>query len=153
MPSRTAGRSRQPFPSALAPGSLPLPCVLAACLLVACSGTDAARAEGTGAGAAGYPAPLRGRWILQGVACPPPQAADSDSLIVVGQDAIVRYEDASRAVRVHQLSVRPAVWAIDSLLDVAGGGVGAPVTEVFVLGDTRLSIVGRDGAATYERCD
>ncbi len=147
---RVAGRHR------LALAALP------ACLLMACATTGDVQAQDVGTGPtatssaevpASYPGPLHGHWMPKDVACPSPIDYDSDVLIVIDKERLAHYEDGNKPVRVRQVAAVPQVWVVESLLNVAGEGYDTPVTEVFVLSGTGLTIVGDEQVETYRKCD
>src|SRR3546814_2394185 len=68
--------------------------------------------------AAEYPAQLRGHWMPEDMACTSPINYDSDSLVVIDNNRLGHYEDASMPIEVRQISPEPQAWSIRSLLNV-----------------------------------
>lgn len=123
--------------------------VAATCVLLASAMTGAAASDA----ASVYPEQLHGHWMPRDMGCPSPINYDSDALVVIDRDRLAHYEDANKPMKVRQVADAPQAWVIDSLLNVSGDGYDIPVTEVFVLAGSALTIVGTDIVDTYRKCE
>src|SRR3546814_11284700 len=125
--------------------------------LCACGTPNASQSAGPSRPAAGmpaaaeYPAPLRGRWMPEDMACTSPINYDSDSLVVIDNNRLGHYEDASMPIEVRQISPEPQAWSIRSLLNVGGDGYDTPISDILVLGGGKLGIAGTDGVRVYQK--
>jgi hypothetical protein len=123
---------------------------LGALLLAACSSA----AEPKSPTWTSYPKRLHGNWMPQDMECPVPLNHDSDALVVISEKILNNYEESSKPIRVTAIKPgpAPAVWSIDSYLNVAGDGYDTKITEIFLVTGDQLVIADKERARTYHRC-
>src|SRR3546814_19261375 len=72
--------------------------------------------------AAEYPAPLRGHWMPEDMACTSPINYDSASRVGLYKDRLGHYEDANKHMEVRQLSTEHQAVSIVTLQNDEGDG-------------------------------